>query len=125
MANKLYLVPSDEFHHLSRKRAAAQQKNDDMDALMNHTDKKVKALLAAEEKKGSKMNISIKRVLYNQEQKKEHDQRPVRVEIVKKAKGTKKKKSDGAAAAPIAVLTGESGSPVAARVEDLVEQQLQ
>jgi hypothetical protein len=92
MARKLLLIPADQYHHM-----LSAQKEDD--PLLAHTEKEMKSLMSGRRKrkgpKGKKrMNISVRRALYDQQlnryikQKKEAKSRPVKVEVVNKG-GTK------------------------------------
>jgi hypothetical protein len=88
MARKLLLVPADQYQHM----LSAQK---DEDPLLAHTEKEMKSLLKGGRKRkgakgGKRMNISIRRALYDQQvnrylkQRREVKNRPVKVEVVNK-----------------------------------------
>jgi hypothetical protein len=83
MAKRFLLVPSDQYQHMLNASSSRGPSSAD-EPLLAHTAKRVKALIS---NKGKKLNISVRKALFDQEfarylrQRKEREERPVKVQI--------------------------------------------
>ena len=89
MARRFYLVPSDQYQHMLTTASSVSKAEE---PLLTHTENKMKSLLKGRKRKGKKINMSVRKALYDQEllrylkQRKEIKDRPVKVEMVRNGK---------------------------------------